>query len=191
VGPFFLPAAIIIFPISYIISDVLTEVYGYSQARRVIWLGFICNLLAVVAILIGQVLPAAPSFTNQPAYEAILGSTPRFLIASFLAYLAGEFSNSFIMSKMKIATRGKWLWTRTIGSTVVGEGIDTVIALTIAFAGVLPWPILGIMILSHWLFKCLYETAATPLTYLVVNYLKRKEQLDVYDYKTDYNPLRI
>jgi uncharacterized integral membrane protein (TIGR00697 family) len=191
VGPFFLPAAIIIFPISYILSDVLTEVYGYSQARRVIWLGFICNLFAVVAILIGQILPAAPIFEGQSAYEAILGSTPRFLVASFVAYLAGEFSNSFILSKMKIATRGRWLWTRTIGSTVVGQGIDTVIALTIAFAGVIAWPVLGIMMLSHWLFKCLYETLATPLTYLVVNYLKKKEQVDVYDYKTDYNPLRI
>jgi uncharacterized integral membrane protein (TIGR00697 family) len=191
VGPFFLPAAVIIFPISYILSDVLTEVYGYSQARRVIWLGFICNLLAVVAILIGQILPAASTFEGQSAYEIILGSTPRFLIASFVAYLAGEFSNSFILSRMKIATKGRWLWTRTISSTVVGQGIDTVIALTISFVGVLSWPVLSIMILSHWLFKCLYEILATPLTYLVVNYLKRKEQMDVYDYHTDYNPLRV
>jgi uncharacterized integral membrane protein (TIGR00697 family) len=191
VGPFILPAAIIIFPISYILSDVLTEVYGYSQARRVIWLGFICNLFAVIAILIGQVLPAAPTFEGQAAYETILGSTPRFLAASFVAYLAGEFTNSFILSKMKIATKGKWLWTRTIGSTVAGQGIDTVIALSISFAGVIAWPVLGAMMLSHWLFKCVYEIAATPLTYLVVNYLKKKEQMDVYDYTTNYNPLRF
>jgi uncharacterized integral membrane protein (TIGR00697 family) len=191
VGPFILPAAIIIFPISYILSDVLTEVYGYSQARRVIWLGFICNLFAVVAILIGQILPAAPTFEGQAAYETILGSTPRFLVASFVAYLAGEFTNSFILSKMKIATKGKWLWTRTIGSTIAGQGIDTVIALSISFAGVIAWPVLGAMMLGHWLFKCVYEIAATPLTYLVVNYLKKKEQMDVYDYTTDYNPLRV
>ena len=191
VGPFILPAAIIIFPISYILSDVLTEVYGYSQARRVIWLGFICNLFAVIAILIGQVLPAAATFEGQAAYETILGSTPRFLAASFVAYLAGEFTNSFILSKMKIATKGKWLWTRTIGSTVAGQGIDTVIALSISFAGVIAWPVLGAMMLSHWLFKCVYEIAATPLTYLVVNYLKKKEQMDVYDYTTNYNPLRF
>lgn len=191
VGPFILPAAIIIFPISYILSDVLTEVYGYSQARRVIWLGFICNLFAVIAILIGQILPAAPTFEGQSAYETILGSTPRFLVASFVAYLAGEFTNSFILSKMKIATSGRWLWTRTIGSTVAGQGIDTAIALSISFAGVLPWPVLGAMMLGHWMFKCVYEIAATPLTYLVVNYLKKKEQMDVYDYTTDYNPLRF
>jgi uncharacterized integral membrane protein (TIGR00697 family) len=191
VGPMILPAAIIIFPISYIISDILTEVYGYSVARRVIWLGFICNLFAVIAIWIGGILPSAPSFQAQSAYELILGSTPRFLLASFLAYLAGEFSNSYVLSRMKVATRGKWLWSRTIGSTIVGQGIDTVIVLIISFAGVLPWSVLGIMILSHWMFKSAYEIIATPLTYLVVNYLKKKELSDVYDYDTNYNPLRI
>jgi uncharacterized integral membrane protein (TIGR00697 family) len=191
VGPLVLPAAIIIFPISYIISDVLTEVYGYSMARRVIWLGFICNLITVIAIWIAGIIPPAPSFQAQSAYDLILGSTPRFLLASFLAYLAGEFSNSYILSRMKLATRGKWLWIRTIGSTVVGQAIDTVIVLIISFAGVLPWPVLGIMILSHWLFKSAYEIIATPLTYLVVNYLKKKEHSDVYDYSTNFNPLRI
>jgi uncharacterized integral membrane protein (TIGR00697 family) len=173
------------------LSDILTEVYGYSVARRVIWLGFICNLFAVFAIWIGGLLPSAPSFQAQSAYEVILGSTPRFLLASFLAYLAGEFSNAFVLSRMKVATKGKWLWSRTIASTVVGQGIDTVIVLIISFAGVLPWSVLGIMILSHWLFKSAYEIIATPLTYLVVNYLKKKERSDVYDYDTDYNPLRI
>ncbi len=186
-----LPAAIIIFPLSYIIGDVLTEVYGYQQARRVIWLGFLCNAVAVLAIWIGKVLPPAPVFEAQSAYDRILGNTPRFLLASFIAYLAGEFTNSFVLAKMKILTKGRWLWTRTIGSTLVGQGVDTVVVLTIAFAGVLPLSVLGIMILSHWLVKTIYETVATPLTYGVVGYLKRKEGIDVYDYGIDFNPLRV
>ncbi len=191
IGNLVLPAAIIIFPLSYIIGDILTEVYGYQQARRVIWLGFLCNLIAVVAIWVGKILPAAPVFEAQSAYERILGSTPRFLSASFVAYLAGEFANSFVLAKMKIRTRGRWLWMRTIGSTLVGQGIDTLIVLTIAFAGVLPLSVLGTMILSHWLVKTAYEAVATPLTYGVVGYLKRKEGIDVYDYGVDFNPLRV
>jgi hypothetical protein len=190
IGGIILPAAIVIFPISYIIGDILTEVYGYQQARRVIWLGFLCNLIAVLAIWIGKILPPAPVFEAQAAYERILGSTPRFLLASFVAYLAGEFTNSFVLAKMKILTKGRWLWTRTIGSTLVGQGVDTLIVLTIAFAGVLSFPVLGIMILSHWLVKSAYEVIATPLTYVVVGYLKRKEGIDVYDYEVDFNPLR-
>jgi len=191
VGGVVLPAAIIIFPLSYIIGDVLTEVYGYRQARRIIWLGFICNFIAVLAIWIAKVLPPAPVFEAQNAYERILGSTPRFLIASFVAYLAGEFTNSVVLSKMKIMTKGRWLWTRTIGSTLVGQGIDTVVVLSIAFVGVLPLSMLGVMMFFHWLVKCVYEAAATPLTYLVVGYLKRKEGIDVYDYGVDFNPLRV
>ena len=186
-----LPAAIIIFPLSYIIGDVLTEVYGYGQARRVIWLGFLCNLIAIIAIWIGNILPPAPVFEAQAAYERILGSTPRFLLASFIAYLGGEFTNSFILAKMKVQTRGRWLWARTIGSTIVGQGVDTVLVLFIGFWGVLPFSILGTMILSHWLVKTAYETAATPLTYGIVGYLKRKEGIDVYDYKTKFNPFRF
>jgi uncharacterized integral membrane protein (TIGR00697 family) len=191
IGGIILPAAIIIFPLSYIIGDVLTEVYGYQQARRVIWLGFLCNLITVVAIWIAQKLPPAPVFEAQAAYERILGSTPRFLLASFMAYLAGEFTNSFVMAKMKIITKGRWLWTRTIGSTLVGQGVDTVVVLAIAFGGVLPLSVLGIMILSHWLAKSVYEIIATPLTYVVVGYLKRKEGVDVYDYGVDFNPLSV
>ncbi len=191
IGGIILPAAIIIFPLSYIIGDVLTEVYGYRQARRVIWLGFLCNLIAVLAIWIGKILPPAPVFEAQTAYERILGGTPRFLLASFVAYLAGEFANSFVLAKMKIMTKGRWLWTRTIGSTLVGQGVDTLIVLIIAFVGVLPLSVLGIMILSHWLVKSAYEVIATPLTYVVVGYLKRKEGVDVYDYGIDFNPLRV
>ncbi|MBM4446646.1 MAG: queuosine precursor transporter [Chloroflexi bacterium] len=191
IGGIILPAAIIIFPISYIIGDILTEVYGYRQARRVIWLGFLCNLIAVLAIWIGRILPPAPVFEAQNAYEDILGSTPRFLLASFAAYLAGEFANSFVLAKMKITTKGRWLWTRTIGSTLVGQGVDTLFVLTIAFVGLLPLSVLGSMILSHWLVKSAYEVIATPLTYVVVGYLKRKENIDVYDYGVDFNPLRV
>ncbi|MGD0351922.1 MAG: queuosine precursor transporter [Dehalococcoidia bacterium] len=191
VGGIILPAAIVIFPISYIIGDVLTEVYGYRQARRVIWLGFICNLIAVAAIWIAKILPPAPVFEAQNAYERILGSTPRFLLASFVAYLAGEFTNSVVLAKMKIMTKGRWLWTRTIGSTLLGQGVDTIVVLTIAFVGVLPFSVLGIMMFFHWLIKCVYEAVATPLTYVVVGYLKRKEGIDVYDYGVDFNPLRV
>ena len=191
IGGVVLPAAIIIFPLSYIFGDVLTEVYGYHQARRVIWLGFLCNLLAVIAIWVGQILPPAPVFEAQNAYERILGSTPRFLLASFLAYIVGEFANSFVLAKMKIATRGRWLWTRTIGSTFVGQALDTLVVLTVAFVGVLPLAVLGTMILSHWLLKTAYEVIATPFTYAIVGYLKRKEGIDVYDYETDFNPLRV
>lgn len=191
IGGLVLPAAIIIFPLSYILGDILTEVYGYQQARRVIWLGFVCNLVAVVAIWIGKLLPPAPVFEAQAAYERILGSTPRFLVASFVAYLAGEFANSFVLAKMKVRTRGRWLWMRTIGSTLLGQGVDTFIVLSIAFLGVLPLPVLGSMILSHWLTKTIYEALATPFTYLIVGQLKKKEGLDVYDYATNFNPLRI
>jgi hypothetical protein len=185
------PAAIIIFPISYIAGDVLTEVYGYRQARLVIWLGFLCNLVAVVAIWIGQILPAAFFWDGQPAYERILGSAPRILIASFLAYLVGEFANAFVLAKMKIATRGRWLWTRTIGSTLVGQGLDSLVFITLAFVGTIPLAGLASAVVTQWLAKSAYEAAATPATYWVVNFLKRQEGLDVFDYGTDFNPLSL
>ena len=188
---FVLPAGIVIFPISYIFGDVLTEVYGYHQARRVIWLGFFCNLIAVVAIWFGQVLRPAPFWDGQAAYERILGYTPRLLVASFLAYLVGEFSNSFVLAKMKMATRGRWLWSRTIGSTLVGEGLDSFVFMTLAFVGTIPMAGLASAIVTQWLAKSAYEAAVTPLTYGVVNFLKRQEGLDVYDYDTSFNPLRI
>ena len=184
-----LPAGIIIFPISYIFGDVLTEVYGYRQARRVIWLGFFCNFIAVVAIWLGQVLPSASLWSGQSAYEHILGYTPRLLVASFLAYLVGEFANSYVLAKMKIATKGRWLWTRTIGSTLVGEGLDSLVFMTIAFFGEIPMPELASAIVTQWLVKSAYEAAVTPLTYGVVKFLKQREGIDVYDYDTRFNPL--
>lgn len=186
---FVLPAAVIIFPISYIFGDVLTEVYGYRRARQVIWLGFFCNLLAVIAIGLGQLLPAAPFWTGQAAYEQILGYTPRLLLASFLAYLLGEFVNAYVLAKMKILTQGRWLWTRTIGSTLVGQGLDSLVFITLAFAGTIPAAGLLSAIVTQWLVKSVYEALATPLTYAVVNFLKREEGIDVMDEETEFNPL--
>ena len=186
-----LPAAIIIFPISYIFGDILTEVYGYRAARRVIWLGFTCNLIAVIAIWLGGLLPSASEWEHQTAYETILGYAPRLLIASFAAYLIGEFANSFVLAKMKLATSGRWLWTRTIGSTIVGQGLDSAVFISIAFAGTLPLGLIGTTILTHWLVKTGYETVATPFTYAIVKYLKKKEGIDTYDYDTKFNPLRV
>ena len=188
-GPFFLPAAIFIFPLSYIIGDVLTEVYGYRLARRVIWLGFLCNLIFVFFVWLGQTLPAAPFWEGQEAYQRILGYAPRLLAASFLGYLVGEFANSFILARMKIMTRGRWLWSRTIGSTIVGQGLDTSIFITVAFIGTPSF--MPIMILYHWLAKTLIEALATPLTYVIVNSMKKRESIDTYDYDTRFNPFVI
>lgn len=188
---FFVPAGIIIFPLSYLFGDVLTEVYGYAAARQVIWLGFLSNLLAVVAITLGGLAPAAPFWQNQGAYETILGFTPRLLLASFIAYLAGEFTNSFVLAKIKIATRGRWLWMRTIGSTLVGEGLDTIIFISIAFWGILSLPMLLTTIVTQWTLKVLYEVVATPFTYAVVGFLKRREQLDTYDVQTNFSPVLL
>jgi uncharacterized integral membrane protein (TIGR00697 family) len=184
-----LPAGVIVFPVSYIVGDVLTEVYGFRRARRVIWLGFFCNVIAVLAIWLGGVLPAAPFWDAQEAYDTILGYTPRLLLASFLAYLIGEFANSIVLAKMKVATNGRWLWSRTIGSTLVGQGLDSLVFVSVAFVGGIPLAALISAVVAQWLFKSLYEAAATPLTYLVVNALKRHEGADVYDRDTDFNPL--
>lgn len=186
-----LPAAIFIFPVSYITGDVLTEVYGYRQARKIIWLGFMCNLIVVFAIWMAQVLPAASFWDGQKAYERILGYTPRILLASFLAYLLGEFANAFVLAKMKMATQGRWLWMRTIGSTLVGQGLDSLVFISLAFAGTIPVHALALTVVTQWLAKSAYEAAATPFTYLVVNFLKRKEGMDTYDHETRFNPLLI
>jgi uncharacterized integral membrane protein (TIGR00697 family) len=200
IGPLFLPVAIIIFPISYIFGDILTEVYGYVRARQVIWIGFACNLLAVIAIWIGGRLPAAPFWAagvyatpeaSQQAYEAILGFTPRLLAASFVAYLCGEFLNSFVLAKMKLATQGRFLWMRTIGSTLVGQLADSGLFILLAYAGTIPLGTLGQLVLTQWLVKSAYEAMVTPLTYGAVNYLKRVENEDYYDYHTNFNPLAL
>lgn len=188
VAGYILPAAVLIFPVSYIVGDVLTEVYGYRQARQVIWLGFFCNLTAVAAFWLGGLLPAAGFWDGQEAYERILGATPRLLMASFSAYLVGEFSNAFVLAKMKIATKGRCLWARTIASTIVGQGLDSLVFITLAFAGTIPLSGLMQAIATQWLVKSAYEALATPLTYKVVNFLKHKEGADVYDHETRFNP---
>jgi uncharacterized integral membrane protein (TIGR00697 family) len=199
IGPLVLPSAVLIFPLSYIFGDVLTEVYGYGRARQVIWIGFGCNLLAVLIIGASIRLPPAPfspvpAFSSpqsfQDAYQGILGFTPRLLGASFSAYLFGEFLNSFVLAKMKIATRGRHLWLRTIGSTLVGQLADSGIFILLAFYGTIPPAVLGLMIITQWLVKTAYEAAMTPATYLVVNFLKRAEKEDHYDRETDFHPLR-
>ncbi|MEO6796474.1 MAG: queuosine precursor transporter [Candidatus Dormibacter sp.] len=193
-GPWTLPAAVVVFPLSYLFGDVLTEVYGYGTARRVIWLGFFCNLVFVGFILAAGALPGAAGAWDAPAqaaYERVLGFAPRLLAASFLAYVVGEFLNAFVMARLKLATRGRWLWSRTIPSTLLGQGIDSVIFITGAFAGVLPGGVLVQTILYQWAFKAAYEVLATPLTYAVVGFLKRREGVDSFDLGTDFNPFRL
>ncbi|MBI2166463.1 MAG: queuosine precursor transporter [Chloroflexi bacterium] len=195
IGPFNLPAGVIIFPLSYILGDILTEVYGYRFARSVIWLGFLCNLIAVLAIYGGRLLPSAPFWQGQEAYDAILGYTPRLLAASFAGYLVGGFSNSLILARMKLLTRGRWLWSRTIASTIVGQGLDSAVFITLAFSSALGGFLTGgqlvEVLLTQWWAKVLYEAAATPLTYGVVTFLKRREGVDAYDRDVSFNPFAL
>jgi len=173
IGPFTIPAGTIIFPINYIINDVLTEVFGYKIARRVIWMGFFSNLFLVVVVYIAQILPPAPFWDGQQAFERILGFTPRILAASFLAYLVGSLVNAKVMEVMKILTNERYLWSRTIGSTLVGEGIDSFIFMAVAFAGTIPEQNWLKSAFTIWFLKTLYETLVTPLTYIVVNRVKK------------------
>ncbi|MGI2335773.1 MAG: queuosine precursor transporter [Dehalogenimonas sp.] len=184
-----LPAAILVFPLSYIIGDILTEVYGFAWARRVIWLGFLCNLIFVFFVWLGGLLPGASFWGGQEAYESILGYAPRLLLASFCGYLIGSFSNAAVMSKMKILTKGRHLWSRTIGSTIIGEGLDSAVFITIAFIGTPAFA--PVFILYHWAAKTLIEVAATPITYAVVNYLKMVEKVDTYDADVSLNPFSL
>jgi len=186
-----LPAGIVVFPLSYLLADVLTEVYGYRAARRVIWLGFFCNLLAVVAIWVGGLLPAAPFWDGASAYERILGATPRILAASLAAYLVGEFANTMIMSRLKLAMAGRHLWARAIASTLVGQGLDSAVFITIAFWGQMHLPILLGAVVTQWLVKSAYEALATPLTYAMVGFLKRREGIDTYDRGISFNPFAL
>lgn len=181
----------LLFPLSYIFGDILTEVYGFRRSRRVIWLGFFSALLMSLVLFLVQVLPPAADWKNQEAYESIVGFVPRIVTASLLAYFAGEFSNSIILSKLKILTHGKHLWTRTIGSTLVGEGVDTVVFCFVAFYGVLPMQVFWAVLVSNYIFKCAVEILFTPVTYGLVGFLKRKENSDVYDIGIKYNPFTL
>ncbi len=187
-GPFTFDGGTILFPLSYIFDDILTEVYGYSRARRVIWTGFAMILLASVIFMIIGWLPPAPDWNGQAAYDQILGLTPRIVLASLTAYFFGEFSNSYILAKMKIMTGGRHLWMRTIGSTLVGEAFDTIIFVLLAFWGVLPNDLLFTIVVSNYIFKVVVEVLFTPATYAITSFLKKREQEDYYDKKTDFNP---
>jgi hypothetical protein len=176
---------------SYIFGDILTEVYGYRRTRRVIWTGFTAALLMSLVLWVVQVLPPASDWPNQEAYESLIGFVPRIVAASLLAYFAGEFTNSYILSRLKVVMKGKRLWVRTIGSTLIGEGIDTAIFCLVAFYGVLPGSLLVAVIISNYVFKCLIEILFTPVTYRIVGFLKKREQVDVYDRGISYNPFRF
>ncbi|MGY8955853.1 MAG: queuosine precursor transporter [Alphaproteobacteria bacterium] len=186
-----IPGAIVIFPISYIIGDVLTEVYGFAKARTVIWLGFGANLFAIGTFALVGILPAAGFWEGGDAYSAILGATPRILAASFVAYLLGEFANSYILARLKVATAGRHLWFRTIGSSVVGQTLDSAVFITIAFWGLFPNDVLVTLIATQIVFKLGYEVLATPVTYAVVNWLKKAEGVDHFDRATSFNPFAI
>jgi len=183
-----LSGAQLLFPVTYIFGDIFTEVYGYAGSRRAIWLGFLSmSLLTALGMFITN-LPPAPGFTNQAAFEAVFGFLPRLVVASLIAYWCGEFANAFTLAKMKILTGGRFLWMRTIASTAVGQLIDTIIVMTIAFWGRIDGTMIRDLILTGYLVKVGYEAAATPLTYLVVNFLKKAEGVDLFDDKTDFNP---
>ncbi len=185
-------AGILFFPISYVIGDVLTEVYGYARARRVIWAGFVAVLFMAVMSWVVVKLPPAPSWGNQAAYDVIFGQVPRIVFASVLAFWAGEFVNSYVLARMKVWTGGRWLWTRTIGSTIAGEGVDSLIFYPAAFLGAVGFTpgLVVTLIVTQWLLKVGWEVVLTPVTYAAVGWLKRKEGVDVFDDGTDFTPFR-
>ncbi|KTT71354.1 membrane protein [Sphingomonas endophytica] len=185
-------AGILFFPVSYIIGDVLTEVYGYARARRVIWVGFAATLFMAVMAWVVVALPPAPDWRNQVAYETIFGQVPRIVFASMCAFWAGEFVNSYVLARMKVLTEGRHLWMRTIGSTIAGQGVDSVIFYPLAFWGAEGWTthLVVVVLFTQWALKVGWEVLLTPLTYWVIGTLKRAEGLDVYDRGTDFTPFR-
>ncbi len=194
VGPFTFDGGTILFPLSYIFGDILTEVYGYRAGRKVIWTGFICAaLMALILWVVGRLPAPATDWEPeaQAGFERVLMPIGRIVIASLIAFFAGEFSNSYVLAKLKIFTKGRFLWIRTISSTLIGQGIDTVIFCLVAFLGVFTPETLVAVIVSNYIFKCGFEILATPATYAVVIGLKRAEGMDVYDYGTDFNPFKV
>jgi queuosine precursor transporter len=190
IGPWPFGAGILFFPVSYVLGDVLTEVYGYARARRCIWAGFGAMLFMALMSTIVVALPPAPGWTNQSAYEQVFGQVPRIVFASIAAFWAGEFANSVVLAKMKVWTEGRHLWTRTIGSTIVGEGIDSLIFYPLAFLRSPGWTDAQVfqVLITQWVLKVSWEVILTPVTYAVVGFLKRREGIDVYDRKTDFTP---
>ena len=187
-GPFNFDGGTILFPLAYIFGDILTEVYGFARSRRVIWTGFFWLALMAGIFALIDWLPAAGDYPFSSDFHNILGQTPRIVAASMAGYFSGEFSNSFILARMKVLTKGKWLWMRTIGSTLVGEAVDTVLFLVIGFLGVLSTDLLWSVAVSNYLFKCGLEAVMTPVTYRIVNWLKKAEEVDYYDVGTNFNP---
>jgi uncharacterized integral membrane protein (TIGR00697 family) len=187
-GPMRISAAQLLFPITYIFGDVFTEVYGYSASRRAIWYGFFAAFLVAAVSYIAVVIPPAPEFKDEPAFETIFRPVARMVAASLLAYWCGEFANSFTLARLKILTRGRYLWTRTIGSTVVGQAVDTTVVMFAAFYGTRSLDVIVRLIISGYVIKVVYETLMTPVTYAVVNWLKRAEGVDYFDYQTNFNP---
>ncbi|RMG63003.1 MAG: VUT family protein [Chloroflexi bacterium] len=193
-GPFTFDGGTLLFPLSYIFGDVLTEVYGYSASRRVIWIGFIAAALFSLTVWLVGLLPGEAEWSSRVgmgAYNAVLGSTPRIVLASLIAYWAGAFSNAFVLARMKVMTQGRWLWTRTIGSTIVGQAVDTLLFVMVAFAGAMSAEVLWDIVASNYVFKVGIEVLFTPVTYVFVGRLKRAEGVDAYDAQTDFNPFRI
>jgi uncharacterized integral membrane protein (TIGR00697 family) len=188
VAGFTFGAGILFFPVSYVIGDVLTEVYGYTRARRVIWTGFAALSFMAFMSYVVVAMPPAASWTGQEAYEQVFGSTWRIVAASITAFWAGEFVNSFVLAKMKIWTKGKALWSRTIGSTVFGQGIDSLLFYPIAFLGIWETSDVLTVMVTNWLLKVVWEAVLTPVTYVVVGTLKRREGVDVFDSDTDFSP---
>ncbi len=178
----------LLFPLTYIFGDIFTEVYGYAATRRAIWVAFFANILMTAVAVFVVWFPAAPEWRNQAAFEAVFYTVPRFVLASLVAFWAGEFTNSYVLAKMKLWTEGRWLWTRTIGSTVVGQLVDTSLVILIAFGGRESWSTIGSLIFWGYITKVVYEAVFTPMTYAVVNTLKRAEGVDIYDRGTDFNP---
>jgi uncharacterized integral membrane protein (TIGR00697 family) len=191
IGPFVISGAQLLFPLTYIFGDVFTEVYGYAASRRAIWLGFLANGLLAVMGLITVWLPPAPGWEHQEAFKTVFYQIPRLIVASLVAFWCGEFTNSYTLAKMKLWTGGKMLWTRTVGSTVTGQFVDTIILVLIGFVGTAPLSTLAVLALSAYLGKVIYEVVATPVTYLVVGFLKRSEGLDAFDYKSNFNPFHL
>ncbi|MDB5692675.1 MAG: hypothetical protein JWO81_1738 [Alphaproteobacteria bacterium] len=190
IGPWPFGAGILFFPISYVLGDVLTEVYGYARARRCIWAGFAAMLFMALMSFVVVALPPAATWHGQEAYEAVFGQVPRIVMASICAFWAGEFANSYVLARMKILTRGRHLWTRTIGSTIVGQAVDSLIFYPLAFYGLWDNRTLLIVLLTQWALKVGWEALLTPATYAVVGFLKRREGIDVYDTGTDFTPFR-
>ena len=188
-GPFAADAGTLTFPIAYIVGDVLTEVYGFRIARRVIWLGFVCNIFAVGVYQLAMQFPTHNDPTFDAGFQMVFASTPRILIASMIAYLVGSFINAAVLSRLKVRTQGKHLWLRTIGSTIAGQGVDTVIFVLIAFGGVFPNQVVWEMVYTNLIVKIGIEVLATPVTYRVISLFKRKEGVDVYDINTSLRPI--